>query len=254
MNHSEIEPFIRELAISSGETIKPYFADRDLKVDRKPDESPVTEADRRAEEIMRNTIRRRYPDHGIIGEEFGSENEEATFVWVLDPIDGTRPFTIGCPLFGTLICLLERGQPIMGAIHNPVLSQLLIGDNDITTLNGAPVQVGAKTDLEDAVLLASNLRSAEQYQDGEKWSALNSKVSQFYTWGDCYGYLLVATGGADIMVDPIMNPWDLLALIPIIRGAGGVITDWQGNDPVIGNSIVAANSALHPLVINMLNG
>jgi len=253
MKHSEIEQFVRELAFLSGDVIRPYFAKRDLKVDHKLDESPVTEADRRAELVMRELIRDRYPNHGIIGEEFGSENEDAPFVWVLDPIDGTRPFTVGCPLFGTLICLLENGRPVFGAVHNPVLSQLLTGDNSVTTLNGDPVSVGNTSKLEEATLLVSNLESPELYQNGEKWRTLSSRVESVFTWGDCYGYLLVASGGADIMVDPIMNPWALLALVPIIRGAGGVITDWQGGDPVVGNSIIASNPVIHPQVLAILN-
>jgi len=254
MEHSEILSFIRELAALSGEAIKPYFARSDLQVEKKRDESPVTEADRRAELVMRDLIRDRYPSHGIIGEEFGAENPESPFVWVLDPIDGTRPFTCGCPLFGTLICLLANGHPVMGAIHNPILSQLLVGDNEKTTLNDKPVHVGNTSELEDAVLLLSNLKLPEEYQDKDRWRELRSRVADIYTWGDCFGYLLVASGGADIMLDPIMNPWDLMALVPVIRGAGGIITDWQGGDPVTGNSIIASNPALHPQILTILNG
>ena len=202
---------------------------------------------------MRCMIHREFPSHGIIGEEFGEEKGDAPYVWVLDPIDGTKPFSVGCPLFGTLICLLKEGRPWIGAIHQPVLNLLLLGDNDRTTLNGNPVTVGVKRNLSDARLLASDLKSPERFQNSRRWRALVSEVGEVLTWGDCYGYLLLATGGGDIMVDPIMNPWDIMALIPIVVGAGGIITDWQGNDPVEGNSIVAANVDLHPRVLASLN-
>jgi myo-inositol-1(or 4)-monophosphatase len=253
VNERELIDFLRLLAEKSGEVIRPFFANPDLKVELKADQSPVTIADRRAEEVMRGLIKERYPDHGIIGEEYGDKNTDAQFVWALDPIDGTRPFTAGCPLFGTLICLLEEGEPKIGAIHNPVLSQLMIGNNLTTTLNGRSVEVGNTTELAEARLLTCNVDAPAEYQDGEKWEALRAATADTFTWGDCYGYLLLAAGGADIMVDPTMNPWDLLALIPVIRGAGGVISDWHGNDPVKGNSIVAANPVLHPQVIKVLN-
>ena len=253
MNEAEILDFMGRLAKESGELILPYFANPQLIVETKSDHSLVTVADRDAEELMRSLISKEYPDHGIIGEEFGSENSDARFVWILDPIDGTRSFVAGCPLFGTLICLLEYGQPVIGAIHNPVTRQLLVGNGEETSLNGIRVRMRSQSQLGDAVLLASNLRSPREFQDTEGWDMLVGNVGEIYTWGDCYGYLLLAIGRADIMVDPIMNPWDLLPLIPLIRGAGGIITDWQGRDPVLGNSIVAANPDLHPQVLARLN-
>ena len=253
MNETKAIEFIELLARESGAIILESFANPELVIETKSDQSPVTIADRKSEEIMRGLISRHFPEHGIIGEEFGSENEEARFVWVLDPIDGTKPFVSGCPLFGTLICLLEEGKPIVGAINNPVTRQILIGNNRRTTLNGKTVRVRPTRQLEDSILLASNLRSPGDIQDGEKWDHLVKQVKELYTWGDCYGYLILAAGGADIMVDPIMNSWDLLALIPVIRGAGGEISDWHGKDPVVGNSIVAANPTIHPQVIEILN-
>ena len=126
-----------KLAAASGEVIRPYFAKADLDVELKGDRSPVTRADREAEAVMRELIGQHYPQHGIVGEEFGTENDGAEFVWVLDPIDGTISFASGCPLFGTLIGLLREGKPVLGAIHQPILEQLCIGDNASTTLNGA---------------------------------------------------------------------------------------------------------------------
>ena len=253
MDEQSLKVFINELVEAGREVILPYFGRLDLKVDTKSDQTPVTEADRKAEEVMRKLIRKKYPDHGIIGEESGAENEDAQFVWVLDPIDGTKSFVAGCPLFGTLICLLKDGEPTLGAIYSPTTRQLLIGNNSTTTLNGQPVRMRQNNDLAESTLLTVDLAAPAQYQIGENWDRLVNSVKKLHTWGDCYGYLLAACGSADIVVDPIMAPWDLLPLIPVIRGAGGVITDWQGNDPVKGKSIVAANAELHPKVIAILN-
>lgn len=245
--------FLVELAEKSGDVIRPWFASPELAVEDKSDRTPVTIADRGAEELMRRMIRQRYPGHGILGEELGPENTEAEFVWVLDPIDGTRAFAAATPLFGTLIALLHRNLPVLGAIHQPVLRQLLIGDGSRTTLNGRTVRVRATQQIEEATLLCSDVLSPAQYQNGPAFDALCRRVKLVRTWGDCYGYLLLATGWADLMCDPIMNPWDVAALIPVIRGAGGVITDWQGRDPVSATSIVAAAPLLHAQVIAALN-
>ena len=253
MEGSVLEAFVRELAEASGELIRRYFRAPGLTVDVKDDQTPVTDADRGAEDLMRQRILARFPDHGILAEEHGSERLDAEYVWVLDPIDGTKSFVSGVPLFGTLIGVLHRGQPILGAIHQPILRELCIGDGRTTTLNGRPVHVRPTARLSDAVLLASDTTTAARHQDGAAWDRLVSKARWLRTWGDCYGYLLVATGQADVMTDPVMSPWDLLPLIPVIRGAGGIITDWQGNDPVHATSIVAANPVLHPEVIACLN-
>jgi myo-inositol-1(or 4)-monophosphatase len=202
---------------------------------------------------MRDLIRKTYPGHGIIGEEFGRENVNAEFVWALDPIDGTISFASGCPLFGTLIGLLHGGEPFLGAIHQPILERLCVGDNNQTTLNGQPVYMREVDRLSDATLLATDIRHVEKYQKKEGFERLLQRARLFRTWGDCFGYLLLASGRADIMIDPIMNPWDVLPLIPVIRGANGVITTWDGADAASGNSCVAASKKLHPQVMEILN-
>jgi len=253
MKTKEFSDFIRLLAEKSGEVIKPYFAKANLTVETKEDRTPVTEADRNAEALMRDLIRKAYPDHGILGEEFGQENTSAEFVWVLDPIDGTISFLRGCPLFGTLIGLLHGGTPLLGAIHQPLLNQLCIGNNKETTLNGRPVHFRGTRELSEATLLTTDVIHVTQYQKKEGFERLLGQVSLFRTWGDCYGYLLAACGGADIMLDPIMNPWDILPLIPVIQGARGVITTWSGGDASQGSSCVVANRQLHPRVLEVLN-
>ena len=242
-----------EMALRSGDFIRPYFANPGLVVEMKDDATPVTAADRGAEELMRKMISAKFPTHGIAGEEFGATQSDAEFVWVLDPIDGTKAFAAACPLFGTLIALQYQGQPVLGAIHQPILKQLLIGDGKTTELDGRGVRIRPCAGIESSTLLTSDPLNPAKFQDGPAFEALARRARIVRTWGDCYGYLLVATGWADIMCDPIMNPWDIQALVPVIRGAGGVITDWQGGDPVKADSIVAAGPALHAQVIAALN-
>lgn len=249
---------LHELAEVSGDLILPYFAQADLGVELKSDDSPVTLADRGAEKVMRDLIESRFPDHGIIGEEYGNVREDSEFVWVLDPIDGTRSFISAVPLFVTLIGLLHRGKPLLGAIHQPVLRQLMIGDGKVTTLNGRPVRVRNTTDISKATLLTTDPLFAARYQNGPAFAELANRAALYRSFGDGYGYLLVAAGWADIMVDPIMNAWDLLPLIPCIEGAGGRITNWKGGSVLgAGNggtfSAVACVPGVQDAVLRMLN-
>ncbi len=249
---TEIVPFIKYLADESGEIIKRYYR-TPVKVDTKKDDSPVTIADKKTEEFLRNEIMKKFPEHGIIGEEFGEINPDTEYKWVLDPIDGTKSFICGTPLFGTLIALMKNDEPILGAINLPVLNELLIGDNLKTTLNDKHVKFRVCKNISDAVLLTTDFKSYGEYQSRKGLDNLISKVKIVRGWGDCYGYYLVATGYADIMVDPIMSIWDKMALIPVIKGAGGIITDIQGRDAVKGTSIAAASPVIHSEVIKILN-
>lgn len=252
---SPYRTFLAELAAQSGDLIRPYFRNPNLVVETKSDLSPVTAADRGAEDLLRRLIAARYPTHGIVGEEFGTENANADFVWVLDPIDGTKSFAAGCPLFGTLIALLHEGKPVLSAIHLSALDQLYLGDNLTTTLNGRAVRVRPTTDLADATLLTSDTLNLAKYQNGPSCERLLGRAKLVRTWGDCFGYTLVAGGWADIMLDPIMNPWDIAALVPVMRGAGGVITDWKGGEPVDSDSTIAsATPELHRAVLETLHG
>ncbi len=230
-----------------------YYFRKEISVEIKADGSPVTIADKQAEESMRNLIMDQFPDHGIMGEEFGTHLAGAKYQWVLDPIDGTKSFIHGVPTFGTLIALLHQGQPILGAIHLPVQNELLLGDNQSTTRNGQSVRVRECPDITQATLLTTDHLNIIHHQNAEKFNRLIKRVKLYRTWGDCFGYFLLATGRADIMIDPVMNVWDTMALIPIIRGAGGRISDYYGNDPLVGNSIIAAEPNLHPLIISALN-
>ena len=244
--------FVQQLAAASAEKVMPFFMNPDLQVDVKQDNSPVTKADRAAELCLREMIEKRYPEHGIVGEEFGNLRSDAEFVWVLDPIDGTFSFANGCHLFGTLIALLRDGEPLIGAIHMPALGKLMIGDGQQTLLDGRPVRVRQTAQLEQALLLTTDQQSVSKYREVAGFDKLVATVNRVRTWGDCYGYFLLAGGWGDLMIDPKMSPWDLMALIPVVRGAGGVITDWYGGNPARGDSIVAGSPALHPLAIEIL--
>ena len=249
----EYKNFTQQLALVSSTIIKKYFRTH-ISVESKKDNSPVTIADKKSEEVMRELILKHYPEHGIIGEEFGEINKDAEYTWILDPIDGTKSFICGAYSFGTLIALLKNGNPIIGVYNHPILDDFLIGDNYTTELNGIITKVRESNNLSDSVLLTTDHLNIEKYQDKEKFDKLINKVKLYRNWGDCYGYYLLATGYADIMIDPIMSPWDLLPLIPIIKGAEGVITDYHGDDPIKGNSIVAASADIHSEVISILNG
>ena len=248
----EFKNFTKLLAEESGKVIRKYFR-TPVAVDNKSDSTPVTIADKTAEEIMRAMIMKEFPEHGILGEEFGKYNEHAEYQWVLDPIDGTKSFICGTVTFGTLIALVKNGEPILGVINQPILNEFLYGDNNKTELNATEVKVRECKNLSEAVLLTTDHLHIEEYQNAEKFNSLIKKVKLYRNWGDCYGYYLVATGYADIMIDPIMSAWDSMAVIPVIRGAGGIITDYNGNDPVKGNSIIAASGEIHSEVIKILN-
>lgn len=252
MDLQSLTPFLQLLSKESSDIIKKYFRTV-VNVESKSDSSPVTIADKLAEEKMREIIAKEFPLHGIIGEEFGNDNTDAEYVWVLDPIDGTKSFISGSLSFGTLIALLKNGKPIFGVINHPILNEFLIGDNQNCLLNGSKVEMRKCSSINQATLLTTDHLNIAKYQNQKKFDELTQTVKLYRNWGDCYGYYLLATGFADIMIDPIMSLWDSMALIPIINGAGGKITDYQGNDPTVGNSIIASNKEIHSEVIKLLN-
>ncbi len=252
MNLEEIKPFLKLLANESSAVIKKYFRNQ-IFVESKWDSSPVTMADKLAEEKMRELILKEFPSHGIIGEEFGNVNESAEYIWVLDPIDGTKSFISGALSFGTLIALMKNNQPLFGVINHPILNEFLIGDNKIALLNDRKVFVRDCANINDSTLLTTDHLNIGKYQNRIGFENLIKKVKLYRNWGDCYGYYLLSTGFADIMIDPIMSVWDSMALIPIVNGAGGKISDFQGKDATVGKSIVASNSVIHSQVISILN-
>ena len=202
-----------------------------LNIEDKADTSPVTQADKNSERVMREMLHERYPSHGIVGEEYGRENETAEFVWVLDPIDGTKSFIAGVPLFGTLIALLHNGKPVVGVINQPYTKERWVGvKGRQTTLNGKEIHTRACPDINQAVLFSTAGRTMfKTPSDKAKFDALcaEAKICRFST--DCYGYGLLAAGCADIVFETDMKLYDYAALVPVVCGAGGVMTDWAGN-------------------------
>ena len=247
-------PFAAQLAKQSGALIMGYYG-TGVAVERKADASPVTIADREAEALMRREIAKAFPAHQVLGEEAGlSGPEDSAWRWVLDPIDGTKSFIHGVPLFGTLIALLHEGQPVLGAIHLPTSGDLVLGiQGQPTTLNGKAVRVKETTRLEEATFCVTSTRSVAEHGFWPGYEALQRRVRLVRGWGDCYGHFLVATGRADIMFDAVMNLWDIAALKPCIEGAGGRITDAQG-DPQGNDSALSTNGYLHDEVLAILQG
>lgn len=217
----------RNLVEVSRPILQRYYRTR-LDIISKGDESPVTKADRECETALRHAIAKAFPTHGIIGEEFGTERGDAEFVWVLDPLDGTRAFVTGRPTFGTLIALTQGGKPILGVIDMPILHDTWVGaSGHETTLNDAPVRARACTQLADAYFSAA-LPQMFQGADRARHDRLASGAKSATYGGDCYQYGMVATGFIDLVVERTLGIYDFLSLVPILEGAGAVITDWQG--------------------------
>ena len=246
--------FAERLADAAGAVIRPYFRAGGA-VERKADHTPVTEADREAEQSMRRLIAETFPDHGILGEEYGGERTDSAYLWVLDPIDGTKSFITGVPLFGTLIALLHCRRPILGVIDQPVLGERWIGAIGRPTLfNGAPVRTRPCGDLATAVLSTTGL---DQYRgaDADAFTRLAGAVGLLRHITDCYGYAMLASGHVDLVVETGLQPYDHLALTPVVAGAGGRITDWHGAPLDLdsdGRVVAAGDAALHAHVLALL--
>ena len=249
----QYKEFMQEVMAKVMPYVREAFLSRAFSVETKADLSPVTEVDKGAERMIREMIVERFPSHGILGEEFGCSAKE-TFTWVIDPIDGTKSFVAGVPLFGTLLALLHNGRPILGAIGLPMRDEVYLGDNETTFRNGSQVRVKDAQSLKEAVILTTDICDIERLKSRPKFDALISEGKIFRMWGDCYGYALIAGGLTAVMSDAEMNPWDILPLIPGLRGAGGVITGWEGQAPVGASSCLAGPPELHKMALKILNG
>lgn len=241
----------RHAAALAGEVIMPVY-ERGFTVELKSDNTPVTIADRNAETAIRDFILRECPRHGFLGEEFGETPGDGRHRWIVDPIDGTKSFIHHVPLFGTLIALERDGQPVVGVIACHAAGETAYAATGLGAfLNGEPAHVSAASDLASSTILTTSPSRLDSMYPAA-WSALSQSGALLRSWGDCYGYLMVATGRADAMLDPEMNLWDLAALYPVITEAGGRLTTWAGLD-AIGDSAVASNALLHPSLIPLLN-
>jgi histidinol phosphatase-like enzyme (inositol monophosphatase family) len=239
---AEFIALAERLADESGKIIRHYFRSR-IEVIAKADASPVTIADRETEQALRRMAGLAYPTHGLIGEEFPAERPDAEYAWVFDPIDGTKSFITGRPLFGTLIALLHRGRPILGVIDHPALGERWIGAaGRPTSFQGAPAQVRPCTALAQAVLSASSPHVFATPDTAAGFERLRSRVGLTIYGGDCYAYGQLASGFQDLVVEAGLGLYDFLALVPVIEGAGGIITDWEGHPLGLhsGDKVVAA--------------
>lgn len=246
--------FALELARLAGDHTLTYYGHR-VDYDAKGDGSPVTIADREAETLIRQRLAERYPDHGILGEEFGEANPGSRVRWILDPIDATRSFMRGVPLYGVLIGVEVDGVAAVGVCHFPPLEETVAAGVGLgCTWNGAPCQVSPVRRLEDAVVLTTDPVMLETVGKDPGWHALQSQAGMVRTWGDCYGHALVATGRAEVMVDPVMNLWDCAPFLPILTEAGGRFTDREGTATIHGGSAVSTNGPLHDQVLSILRG
>ena len=251
MSDSYLEAVV-ELARVAGDFAMSHYG-RTLTVDVKHDGSPVTIADRGAEERARAWIEKRFPDDGILGEEFGDVRPTARRRWILDPIDGTKSFIRRVPLWGTLVAVTEGESVLAGCAYFPAVAETVAAAaGEGCFWNGTRCSVSSTATIAEATIVTTDERFEERPERARAWRRLASQASVSRTWGDCYGYLLLATGRADVMVDDVVAPWDAAALYPIVTEAGGSFTDWRGTATAFGGDIIATNSALANPVRNIL--
>ena len=233
-----------ELARLTGDIAMRHYRSR-LDVEMKADGSPVTVADRAAETAARDWVRRYFPDDGLLGEEFGEERPEARRRWIIDPIDGTTAFVRGTPLWGSLVALCEGERVLAGAAYCPAIGELFAAAPGAGCWwNGSRCSVSSVAEIGRATVLTTDDRFRERLALRAGWERIANAAAVSRTWGDCFGYLLVATGRAEAMLDPVMSPWDAAALQPIIEEAGGRFSDWAGRPTAFGGNSVATNLAL----------
>jgi len=259
MTAVDFTSFVDRLASASGETILPFFRTA-LAIDNKQAGGfdPVTAADRAAEHTMRALIRQNFPEHGILGEEYGSEHADAEYVWVLDPIDGTKSFIAGMVAWGTLIGLMRFGEPVFGMMHQPFTRERFSGDGGAARYRGPAgnrdLHVRACATLRDALLFTTSpllMNAADRAIFGRVEDAV--KLSRY--GGDCYAYCMLAAGHIDLVIETEIKPHDIVPLIPIIVGAGGIVTTWENGPAQGGGRIIAAGDArLHAAALEMLKG
>ncbi|MEX2174283.1 MAG: histidinol-phosphatase [Pirellulaceae bacterium] len=236
-----------EAAVEAGRLTLEYFQRDNYTVERKDDRSPVTVADRSAEQLLRERIAAAFPSDGILGEELGRTNGSSDYNWILDPIDGTKSFISGVPLYGTLVAVEHQGRAIVGAVYLPGLDEGVYASagEGAWHVRGESVpqraSVSKKPRLADGLLVTSQVDTFAKRGARGAYDRLEQAASIARTWGDCYGYLLVATGRAEVMVDPLLNVWDAAAVQPIIEEAGGTFTDWQGSATIHAGEAIATN-------------
>ncbi|HSR43211.1 MAG TPA: inositol monophosphatase family protein [Longimicrobiales bacterium] len=244
------EAFARE----AGEVTLRWFGPR-LEHEEKGDGTPVTRADREAERLLRTRIAARFPGHAILGEEEGEERSGARIRWIVDPIDGTKAFMRGVPLYGVLVGVEADDEPVVGVAHFPALGETVAAARGRgCRWDGRPCRVSQVGDLERALVLTTDPERVLVEATGAGWPRMQGRAGLCRTWGDAYGHVLVATGRAEVMVDPVLSPWDAAPLLTILTEAGGRFTDLGGEPTIHGGSGVSSNGLLHDAVLEELAG
>jgi myo-inositol-1(or 4)-monophosphatase len=233
------------LAEQAGRLTLGWFRRKSLRVDAKRDATPVTEADRKAEELIRAGIASRFPEDGLFGEEFDDQPSDNGRRWIIDPIDGTRSFIHGVPLYGVMIGLEVDGAMRLGVVNFPALGELYHAEAGCGAfMNGAPVAVSSIAEVADATVLFTEKEYLLDPPSGHPVDRLRTGAGLVRGWGDCYGHMLVASGRAEVAVDKVMSPWDCAAVIPIVTEAGGCCFDYRGRTVIDGEGLVSANRPL----------
>jgi myo-inositol-1(or 4)-monophosphatase len=248
-NYREELEFALSMAEDSRRILRSHFGSQ-MKVEWKGDDTPVTLADRATEEALRARMAATTPGYGVIGEEFGHAPGASGREWVVDPIDGTKAFIHGVPLFGTLIALLDEGAPVLGLIDLPALGETVWAVKGGGCFrNGTPCRVSTVAQVEEALLLDGSTTTMERLGHGPAWAGLRRRARLHRGWGDCYGHFLVATGAAEVMADPVVEVWDIAPMAVILPEAGGRFTSLLGRDGVTHRSGLSTNGLLHEEIV-----
>ncbi len=243
-----------KLAEQAGQLTLNYFSRKSLQVFTKRDSTPVTEADRKAEELIRAAIASHYPEDGVLGEEFAERPSSNNRRWIIDPIDGTKAFIHGVPLYGVMIALEIQGTVQLGVVHFPALGELYCAERGGGAfLNGSPISVSSISDIKDATVLYTEKEYLLDSLSQHPVDQLRHEAALVRGWGDCYGHMLVASGRAEVSVDKIMSPWDCAALIPIVLEAGGCCFDYRGKTTISGEGLVSANKAIGTALLDAID-
>jgi histidinol-phosphatase len=251
---SHVREFATELAYMAGRVTLRYFQ-TDVGVELKEDHSPVTIADRSAERLMREMIEQKYPHHSILGEEEGETRPGASFRWILDPIDGTKSFVAGVPMYTVLVGLEREGVPVVGAVAIPPSNELISAATGQGCLwNGRRARASTTRELSQAVISTTDVQHMYENNKGPAFDRLRNRARMVRGWGDAYGHMLVATGRIDVMLDALMSPWDCAALVPILQESGATFTDWNGVTTIYGGNAVSTNGFLYEQVMQTIRG
>ncbi len=246
------------LAQLAGASTLEYFQQDSYQVERKGDDSPVTIADKNAEQLIRRELLHRFPQDAILGEEFGAQTGTSEYQWIVDPIDGTKSFISGVPLYSTLVGIVHNRTCVGGVIYLPALEEIVFaarGCGAWHSMRGGPLKrcyVSSKS-LQDGLFVMSQIDLFDRRGAVQAYHSLEASAYVTRTWGDGYGYLLVATGRGELMVDPVANPWDLAAVQPIVEEAGGKFTDWRGSPHVFGGDGIGSNGLVHEQALEILS-